>query len=1218
MVNRRSSSNSADKQSNEKMTYEQLMGEEGGHEALSSRLVSFRKWVQNAGCKVHGAVCIVNGEATDGTRNAPVLILGPPPSQNPSKPVATAEGRCGLVDKDEDRVLYDRTIGCQIRTAREMKEGQILMTVPRSVMVHPDLIAASDAGRAALACIEPLDPGTNFWDAFAHTGEKEKAFLDKTTSNKGTQLLVKILQERKKVETVLAKAAKAIEEGKTDYKLAKKGTISTRAAVLLFLIQQRFSDDAKPRVVSDYDFGQCSNKDDATSGINRIECAAGTPETFSPYARTLPPSVPLPMCWKRNELAVLASCIPGLSALQEVAAQIMTFSSDLIALVEAGVFHRFPSLLSEKQLTWDRWLWAASVHTSRLLPASCYLNKDEQKAANHAVAPDELFYSPPQVWDDLGVMVPLIDMLNHEVEESQIKWESPAAPNADEDEEMEDAGEDETVAKVVIQKRVKKGAQVYTTYGFESNQHLMLTYGFCQMANDADTIPIGWALSDGVGRIAKPEDFTPVGKAEGEDTQGFVFESTDKDAVNAWWTEDRLAVLKHEIKSDSNFWDSLRGGMRMTTSALSNGTYQPILLSAMTIATMSPWAIMEHKRKIASSDSETPQITLTKRHQRVLMNYMLFFFTRKLERLLQNFSSGLKAHFNNVNLWAKATEGGLDYSGEEGLDNSEHDPSYTGWNSFFDTFAYNAAMEVETRYYSLAPDSCVLTLYDGNLRALQKSIEGVTSEPAFRDRVLTQLEELGFAISDEDNEEELENDTIVIGEDAKKSSDKIENDDEKAMDVDTTKKEDKKDNSANGEKKERKRNRQRNRGKQGGPPAIKLHIGNLSYQTVPARMFDFFAMRYGRDNVLECHIPTERETGKSRGFGFVTMPEAVALRILNENLPHEIDGRVVKLAESNTSVQARTAQNGAAMNAPSDRCVNCRYTLRYCTCPTPNIPGFHGSSHSGPMPMMAGPPPGPMYPPDDIYGPGPGPGPGGPMPPGDMDRYDQGYARGGMIPEYDRGGRGRSRSIIKGRSYSRSPSPRYRRRGDSRDRYYDRRHRDRRGRSFSRSRSRSRDRRDHRERDRNRDRDRDRDREWDRESRRSSRRSRGSSRRSSRYTSRSRSRSISRSRSRSPNYSKDVPSSSRRERERKSSAGGSNGDIVSGPSRGDRNRSRSQSVSDQERGSEVESSKREGGKSNRRARSKSRERNSRSRKRSSKGSRRSKESSKRHSRSRSF
>jgi hypothetical protein len=76
------------------------MGEEGaGHQALSSRLSSFRKWVYNSGCKVHSAVCIVNGEAMDGTRNAPMLILGPPaPLSAPANPVSTAKGRCGLVD----------------------------------------------------------------------------------------------------------------------------------------------------------------------------------------------------------------------------------------------------------------------------------------------------------------------------------------------------------------------------------------------------------------------------------------------------------------------------------------------------------------------------------------------------------------------------------------------------------------------------------------------------------------------------------------------------------------------------------------------------------------------------------------------------------------------------------------------------------------------------------------------------------------------------------------------------------------------------------------------------------------------------------------------------------------------------------------------------------------------------------------------------------------
>lgn len=1157
------------------------MGEEGGHQALSSRLSSFRKWVQNAGCKVHSAVCIVNGEATDGTRNAPVLILGPSPSSAPVNSVSTAEGRCGLVDTDEDRILYDRTIGCQIRTTRELKEGQIMMTVPKTVMVHPDLIAGSDAGRAALACCEPLEDGANFWDVFGHTAAKQDTYLNKMASAGGTQLLVKILQERKKVETALAKAAKAIEEGDVkDYSLAPKGVVSARAAYLLFLIQQRFADEENPKVASEYDFGQFSTKDDASKSVERLGLLEGTPESFAPYTRTLPPSVALPMCWKRNELATLASCIPGMPLMQEIAAQIMTFSSDLIALVDAGILYRFPSLFSPKLLTWDRWLWAASVHMSRVLPSTCYLNRGEGSAQNHVVAHGELFYSPPEVWNDLGVMVPLMDMLNHEVEESQIKWESPKAADDDDDVDMIEGGkDDDNVAKIMIQKRVKKGSQIYTTYDIESNQNLMLQYGFAQMANNADTVQIGWALQDGVGGTSKPSDYVSMSKTEVEE-KAFVYETIEVEIVNSWWTEDRLSVLKRAMRADQSFWSSLRNGKKMISAAHSNGTYEPKLLTAMVVATMSPSAVQKYINAISSAGAEDERkVTLSRQHQNVLRNYMFFLFTRKLERMLQNVGNGLKAHFNNIDLWTKVSQGGLDYnSNADHASPSEPSPSnFTGWNSFFDSFAYNAAMEVETRYYSLAPDSCVLTLYDGHLRALQKSIDGVISESSFKEIVVPILEDLDFIISEEDESIECSEEVIAIEdreekEDVKTQPGKQENGEEsQKKDIGNSEK----------KEKEKKKNRQRNnRMKQGGPPAVKLHIGNLSYQTVPNRLYEYFAMRYGSNSVIECHIPTERETGKSRGFGFVTMQEAVATKILIENLPHEIDGRVVKLAESNTSVQARGSHNNGAANVPSDRCGTCGYRPRYCKCPSTNMSAFQ---HGGPIPMMGGPPPpGHIYPSDDIYG----PGPGGPPPLGDMGPYD--YGRDGMQP--DHGGKG-SRSLNRGRSYNRSPSPHYKRRGDSRERFYDRRHRRSRSRSYGRSRSRSRSV-DRARRSR-------RSRSYDRDSRRS-RRSRGS-RRSARY-----------SRSNSPDYSKDVSSSTRRERDRERKLSASGDDINT---QGREDRSRSRSIPPQDRSSETDGTKREGGKSNRRTRSKSRDRNSRSRKRSNKGSRRSKERSKRRSRS---
>ena len=68
--------------------------------------------------------------------------------------------------------------------------------------------------------------------------------------------------------------------------------------------------------------------------------------------------------------------------------------------------------------------------------------------------------------------------------------------------------------------------------------------------------------------------------------------------------------------------------------------------------------------------------------------------------------------------------------------------------------------------------------------------------------------------------------------------------------------------------------------KSDSPTAVKLHVGNLSYVTTPSDLYDFFSTMYGQDNVLECHIPVEQVTGRSRGFGFVAMPKAIAHQAL--------------------------------------------------------------------------------------------------------------------------------------------------------------------------------------------------------------------------------------------------------------------------------------------------------------------------------------------------
>ena len=48
----------------------------------------------------------------------------------------------------------------------------------------------------------------------------------------------------------------------------------------------------------------------------------------------------------------------------------------------------------------------------------------------------------------------------------------------------------------------------------------------------------------------------------------------------------------------------------------------------------------------------------------------------------------------------------------------------------------------------------------------------------------------------------------------------------------------------------------------------KLYVGNLSYETTENSLQEAFS---SHGTVLETHLMVDRETGRARGFGFVTM-----------------------------------------------------------------------------------------------------------------------------------------------------------------------------------------------------------------------------------------------------------------------------------------------------------------------------------------------------------
>lgn len=64
---------------------------------------------------------------------------------------------------------------------------------------------------------------------------------------------------------------------------------------------------------------------------------------------------------------------------------------------------------------------------------------------------------------------------------------------------------------------------------------------------------------------------------------------------------------------------------------------------------------------------------------------------------------------------------------------------------------------------------------------------------------------------------------------------------------------------------------------------MNIYVGNLSYQTRDADLEDLFAP-FGE--VTSARVVMDRETGRSRGFGFVEMASAEA----GDNAIRELDG----------------------------------------------------------------------------------------------------------------------------------------------------------------------------------------------------------------------------------------------------------------------------------------------------------------------------------------
>ncbi|XP_063233647.1 heterogeneous nuclear ribonucleoprotein 27C isoform X33 [Bacillus rossius redtenbacheri] len=70
----------------------------------------------------------------------------------------------------------------------------------------------------------------------------------------------------------------------------------------------------------------------------------------------------------------------------------------------------------------------------------------------------------------------------------------------------------------------------------------------------------------------------------------------------------------------------------------------------------------------------------------------------------------------------------------------------------------------------------------------------------------------------------------------------------------------------------------------------KLFVGGLSWETTQENLQRYFT-RYGE--VIDCVVMKNSESGRSRGFGFVTFSDPANVSLVLQNGPHQLDGRTI-------------------------------------------------------------------------------------------------------------------------------------------------------------------------------------------------------------------------------------------------------------------------------------------------------------------------------------
>ena len=87
---------------------------------------------------------------------------------------------------------------------------------------------------------------------------------------------------------------------------------------------------------------------------------------------------------------------------------------------------------------------------------------------------------------------------------------------------------------------------------------------------------------------------------------------------------------------------------------------------------------------------------------------------------------------------------------------------------------------------------------------------------------------------------------------------------------------------------------------------MKIYVGNLPWSTTDASLEELFTTAGA---VISARVITDRDSGRSRGFGFVEMSQEDGQQAIADLNGHEIESRALRVNEANEQ-QPRQSSGG--------------------------------------------------------------------------------------------------------------------------------------------------------------------------------------------------------------------------------------------------------------------------------------------------------------------